>query len=241
MNTLSGTWDWFTTAANWTGADGIPTRLLQHLGLTVISLVIAAAIALPGALWLGHTGRGGFAAINISNVGRAIPTFAILVIFATIPALGFGNKPTVIALVLFAIPPILTNSYVGMREVDPEIREAATGMGMTGRQVLLGVEVPLALPLIAAGIRTAAVQVVATATIAAYVGGGGLGRFIVDGFGRQDTPMLVGGAILVALFAFAVEVLLGRLQRRLEPGARAPRQPQVPAEGQPEPGAVVPA
>ncbi|MEP6463411.1 MAG: ABC transporter permease [Frankiaceae bacterium] len=219
MNTLIGTWGWLTTAAHYRGTTGVPNRLLEHILISGVSVLLAALIALPLALWLGHIGRGGGLAINISNAGRAIPTFAILVLLATVPSL-FGNAGTVIALVVFAIPPILTNAYVGIRGVDPDVKEAATGMGMQGAQLLRRVELPLAMPLIAAGLRTAAVQVVATATLAAYIGAGGLGRYIADGFGLQDQPMILAGSILVALLALVTELGLGRLETRLTPGRR---------------------
>lgn len=219
MNTIGDTFQWFLDGQHWTGRAGVPFRLFEHVQLTVGAVLIACAIALPIALFLGHIGRGGALAVNISNVGRAVPTFAILVLFAASP-IGFGNRATLIALVLFAIPPILTNAYVGVRGVDREVREAAVGMGMTGLELLRRVEVPLALPLISAGVRTAAVQVVATATLAALVGGGGLGRFIVDGLSRQDRPMLLAGAILVAALALLTELGLGAVQRAVTPGRR---------------------
>ncbi len=219
MNTIGDTVKWFLDGQHWTGRAGVPFRLLEHVQLTVGAVLIACVLALPIALFLGHIGRGGALAVNISNVGRAVPTFAILVLFAASP-IGFGNRATLIALVLFAIPPILTNAYVGVRGVDREVREAAVGMGMTGGELLRRVEVPLALPLISAGVRTAAVQVVATATLAALVGGGGLGRFIVDGFGQQDRPMLLAGAVLVAALALVTELGLGAVQRAVTPGRR---------------------
>ncbi len=228
MNTLIGTWDWLTTAAHYRGPAGVPHRLLEHVEISAVAVLLAALIALPLGLWLGHVGRGGGLAINISNAGRAIPTFAILVLLATVPSL-FGNVGTVLALVVFAIPPILTNAYVGIREVDRDVKEAARGMGMDGMTLLRRVEMPLALPLIAAGLRTAAVQVVATATLAAYIGAGGLGRFIADGFGLQDQPMILSGAILVALLALVTEIGLGRLEARLTPGRR--RGAPTPAPG----------
>lgn len=221
---------------NYTGADGIPVRVLEHLAMSAATVAIACLIALPVALWLGHLGKGGTLAINVSNAGRAIPTFALLILFAVSP-LGFGYTSTVITLVIFAIPPILTNAYVGMRGVDPEIREASSGMGMSGWQQLRGVELPLALPLLAAGIRTATVQVIATATLAALIGAGGLGRYIVDGFGRQDYGRVYAGVYLVVILALVAEVGLGRLQRRLTPGRRGPASPPAdsPAD-EPEPG-----
>ncbi|MEU6576766.1 ABC transporter permease [Streptomyces sp. NPDC046805] len=205
MNIPAATWDWLTDPAHWSGDDGIWHRLLQHLVLTVVCLVISCVIALPVALVLGHLGKGGALAVNLSNVGRAVPTFAVLVLLLLTPVGRWGEGPTVVALVLFAVPPLLTNAYVGMREVDRSIVGAARGMGMTGRQMLLRVELPLALPMILNGVRIAAVQLVATATIAALAGGGGLGRIITAGFNLASTPQVVAGAVLVAGFALIVE------------------------------------
>ncbi|WSN61848.1 ABC transporter permease subunit [Streptomyces sp. NBC_01362] len=213
MKTLADAWSWLTTAANWSGDGGIWNRLGQHLFLTGVCLLISCLIALPVALVLGHLGKGGALAVNISNIGRAVPTFAVLVLLLLTPIGGHGEWPTIIALVLFAVPPLLTNAYVGMREVDRDIVRAARGMGMTGRQLMLGVEVPLALPLILTGVRIAAVQLVATATLAALAGGGGLGRIITAGFNLASTSQVVAGAVLVAVFALIVEGLFeaGRL------------------------------
>ncbi|WP_398690415.1 ABC transporter permease [Streptomyces atratus] len=213
VKTLADAWSWLTTAANWSGDGGIWNRLGQHLFLTVVCLLISCLIALPVALVLGHLGKGGALAVNISNIGRAVPTFAVLVLLLLTPIGGHGEWPTVIALVLFAVPPLLTNAYVGMREVDRDIVRAARGMGMTGRQLMLGVEMPLALPLILTGVRIAAVQLVATATLAALAGGGGLGRVITAGFNLASTSQVVAGAVLVAVFALIVEGLFeaGRL------------------------------
>ncbi|MEU2623995.1 ABC transporter permease [Streptomyces sp. NPDC007157] len=216
MTTLADAWGWLTDSAHWAGDDGIGHRLLQHLVLTVVCLVISCAIALPVALVLGHLGKGGALAVNISNVGRAVPTFAVLVLLLLTPIGRWGEGPTVVALVLFAVPPLLTNAYVGMREVDRSIVQAARGMGMTGRQMLFHVEMPLSLPLVLNGVRIAAVQLVATATIAALAGGGGLGRIITAGFNLASTPQVVAGAILVAAFALLVEGVF-ELAERLAP------------------------
>ncbi|RPK38508.1 Glycine betaine/carnitine/choline transport system permease protein OpuCB [Streptomyces sp. ADI92-24] len=213
MNTLTKAWSWLTTSAHWYGDDGIWTRLGQHLYLTVACLLISCLIALPVALVLGHLGKGGALAVNISNVGRAVPTFAVLVLLLLTPVGRFGEGPTIVALVLFAVPPLLTNAYVGMREVDQDVVRAARGMGMTGSQLLFQVEVPLALPLILTGVRIAAVQLVATATIAALAGGGGLGRIITAGFNLASTAQVVAGAVLVAAFALIVEGLFEVAQR----------------------------
>ncbi|HEY9410914.1 MAG TPA: ABC transporter permease [Jiangellaceae bacterium] len=222
MNVFVDAIGWLTDPAHWTGPEGIPARLAEHLWLTAVSMAIAVAIAVPVGLWLGHIGKGGTFAINVSNVGRAIPTLAALVLLSLTP-LGLSIWSTIIALVLFAIPPILTNTYVGMREVDRDAVEAARGMGMNGIQILRKVEFPLATALMMNGIRLAAVQVVATATIAALVAGPGLGRIITNGYGRQDLPQVIAGAILVAALALAVEGLMEWLGRSLDPVRRARR------------------
>jgi osmoprotectant transport system permease protein len=223
MNTLTAAWDWLADPAHWSGADGIGHRLLQHLVLTVVCLVVSCLIALPVAVVLGHLGKGGALAVNISNVGRAIPTFAVLVLLLLTPVGGWGEGPTVVALVLFAVPPLLTNAYVGMREVDRSIVQAARGMGMTGRQVMFHVELPLSLPMILTGVRIAAVQLVATATIAALAGGGGLGRIITAGFNLASTPQVVAGAVLVAAFALVVEGVFALTERLAPAWARGTR------------------
>ncbi|GGS14431.1 putative osmoprotectant (glycine betaine/ carnitine/choline/l-proline) ABC transporter ProZ [Streptomyces aureoverticillatus] len=217
MKTLTDAWDWLADSAHWAGDDGIWHRLTQHLVLTVVCLLISCLIALPVALVLGHLGKGGALAVNISNVGRAVPTFAVLVLLLLTPLGKWGEGPTVVALVLFAVPPLLTNAYVGMRGVDRGVVQAARGMGMTGRQMLWRVEAPLALPLIMSGVRIAAVQLVATATIAALAGGGGLGRIITAGFNLASTPQVVAGAVLVAVFALLVEGVFEAAER-LAPG-----------------------
>ncbi|MGW2303096.1 ABC transporter permease [Streptomyces sp. NPDC001809] len=217
MTTLADSWSWLTTAGHWSGENGVWHRLAEHLFLTVVCLVLSCVIALPVALLLGHLGKGGALAVNLSNVGRAVPTFAVLVLLLLSPIGTYGEWPTIIALVLFAVPPLLTNAYVGMRGVDPDVVRAARGMGMTGRQTLTLVELPLALPLILTGVRIAAVQLVATATVAALAGGGGLGRIITAGFNLASTPQVVAGACLVAALALLVEGIFEGVQR-LAPG-----------------------
>ncbi|MFC7304680.1 ABC transporter permease [Streptomyces monticola] len=217
MKTLTDAWNWLTDGAHWSGADGVWHRLTEHLVLTVVCLILSCLIALPIALVLGHLGKGGALAVNISNVGRAVPTFAVLVLLLLTPLGKYGEGPTVVALVLFAVPPLLTNAYVGMRGVDRDVVRAARGMGMTGPQMLWRVELPLALPMIVNGVRIAAVQLVATATIAALAGGGGLGRIITAGFNLASTPQVVAGAVLVAAFALVVEGLF-EVAERLAPG-----------------------
>lgn len=221
---IAQVWAWLTDPAQWSGPNGIPVRLVEHLRISGFALLLACLVALPVAVWLGHVGRGGFLAINVGNVGRAIPTYALLVIFASMDPIGVGEKAAVLALAVFALPPLLTNTYVAMRQVDPEVKDAARGMGMTGGQLLRRVELPLALPFTFAGLRTTTVQVVATATFAALVGGGGLGRYVVDGFGLQDPAELYGGVVLVALLSVAVELVLAAVQRRItrRTGTREP-------------------
>lgn len=219
MNAFAGAFTWLSDPEHWQGPGGIPTRLLEHLGLSAAALGIACALAVPLALWLGHLGRGGPVAMNLANIGRAVPTFAVLVLLAIGP-LGFGPQSTITALVLFAVPPILTNGYVGMREVDRDVVEAARGLGYSPLQIVRTVELPLAVPLLLNGIRLAAVQVIATATIAALVAGGGLGNIILLGFGTQDQSAVIAGALLVAAFALATELLFVALGRVVDPVAR---------------------
>ena len=205
---------WFGDGAHWQGQTGVPTRLWQHVLISGEALVVAAAIGLPVALVLGHLGRGGFLAVNVSNIGRAVPSFAILVLAAQVPAIGVGDRAALVALIALALPPIVTNAYVGMTTVDPDVREAAVAMGMSGAQVLRRVELPLALPLVLAGLRTSAVQVVATATLAAEVAAGGLGRYIVDGIAESDYTQVWAGALLVGALALVVDGLFALGQRR---------------------------
>lgn len=189
----------------------------EHIQLSGLAVGIAAAVALPLGLYLGHTGRGGFAAINVANIGRALPSLALIAVglVASIAlGLGLGFWPTLFALVPLALPPILTNTFVAMRAVDADTIEAARGMGLRESQVLARVELPLALPLILAGVRTAAVNVVATATLGALVAGGALGRYIVDGLALQDYDRLLAGALLVALLAVVADATLGILAAR---------------------------
>ncbi|MEV4195486.1 ABC transporter permease [Streptomyces toxytricini] len=212
--------DWLADGANWSGENGVWHRLAEHAVVSGTALALACALALPVGLWLGHTGRGGALAVNLSNIGRAVPVFAVLALFMVSPLRSAGHVPTVAALVLFAVPPLLTNAYVGVRGVDRSVVEAARGMGMSAGQLLLHVELPLARPLVMTGVRSAAVQVVATATIAAMVGQGGLGRIITAGFNTYNTAQVVAGALLVAGLALLVEGALVAVDR-LFPGPAA--------------------
>lgn len=208
---------WFLDPAHWQGAGGIPTRLGEHIGMSVAATATGAAVALPVGILLGHWGRFGGLAVNISNVGRAIPSFAILVI--ALQLFHIGAAPAYAALVLLAIPPMVTNSYVALREVDADVKDAARGMGYREHVQLFRVELPLALPLIMAGVRTSAVQVVATATLAALVAWGGLGRYIIDGLAQRDYVQLFAGALLVTGLAIVTEVGLATFESALQPAA----------------------
>lgn len=223
---------WFGDRAHWRGPAGVTTRLWEHLQVSVAAILVAMALALPVAIWLGHKQRFGTLAVNISNIGRALPSFAILAVgsqfFGTREVPVIMTTTVFLALIALAIPPLVTNAYVGMAEVPAEIRDSAKGMGQSDLQVLFGVELPLAVPLIMAGVRTSAVQVVATATIAAVVGGGGLGRFIIDGFAVQDDVRVAAGAVLVALLSLLTEIALSGVQRAVTPtGLRLRRAPKI--------------
>jgi osmoprotectant transport system permease protein len=224
VSTLFDVLHWFLDPVHWNGSDGVPVRFAQHVQLSAESVAIGAVIALPAGILLGHFGRFGNLAINVSNIGRAVPSFGILVI--TVQLFGLGDLPIIISLTALAIPPMVTNSYVALREVDADIKEAARGMGYRELAQILRVELPLAVPLIMAGVRTSAVQVVATATLAALIAGGGFGRYVVDGLAQQNYTMLVAGAILVALLALATELALAGAERLLVPrGIRLLRAP----------------
>jgi osmoprotectant transport system permease protein len=205
MSFLSFAWNWLKSPAQWHGSDDIPIRLLQHLGYSGLSLLVAALIALPAGVWIGHTGRGGVLVVNIANAWRAIPTLGLLVLMVVL--IGFSVLAWLVPLVVLAIPPILVNAYEGVAGVDPGLRDAARGMGMTGWQSLRKVELPVALPLIMLGLRTGAIFVVATATIAAEIGLGGLGRYIIDGLSQSNYAEVAGGAVLVVLLALLVQVI----------------------------------
>jgi osmoprotectant transport system permease protein len=220
---MGETWSWLTSSELWSGPDGIPARLLEHIWYSALGVVVAALIALPAGLLIGHTGRGSLAANTMSNFWRALPTLGVVILVFRIEPLSIW--PVLVALVVIAIPPIMLNTEVGIRAIDPTIRDAARGMGMTGWQALWRVEVPLAMPLILAGLRSATGQVIATATIAAYVGLGGLGRFIIDGYSVRDIGEISGGAVVVAVLALVVEGGFALLQRALGPqeGSREER------------------
>lgn len=226
MTTIGLVLQWFADPAHWTGTDGIPQRLIEHVQISAESVAIGALIAVPIGITLGHFGRFGNLAINISNIGRAVPSLGLLVL--AFQVFGLGNLAIVLPLTALAIPPMLTNSYVALREVDADVKDAARGMGYRQFAQLLRIELPLAVPLVMAGIRTSAVQVVATATLAALIAGGGLGRYIIDGLGQQDYTKLFAGAILVGLLAIATELTLAGVERLLIPrGIRLLKAPAV--------------
>jgi len=212
---------WLAAPERWQGEQGIPDRLTQHVVLSAAVLLIALVVALPLGLWLGHRGRGATVVVGLANVARAVPSFGLIVL--GVVAFGIGPGPVVVALVVLAVPPILVNTSTAVREVDADLKEAARGQGLSELQLLRRVEVPVSIPLILAGVRTAAVLVVATATLAAVVPGvGGLGPYIVDGIGQQDRPKAVGGALLVAGLAALTEGGLAVVQRLVTPAGLRP-------------------
>jgi osmoprotectant transport system permease protein len=230
MSFLGDVFDFLTSSDQWHGDESIPRLLGQHVQLTVVSVLVAALVALPIGIVLGHIGKGGAVAVNIANIGRALPALALLIL--AVQWVGIGDPtgvltpvqsvPAFIAMFALALPPMLANTYVGMAQVDDEIRESARGMGMNARQMVWHVELPNAVPLVMAGVRTATVAVVATATLAAYVDSGGFGRYIVDGFAVNDNVKVFAGGLLVALLAIALELVLALVQRALtSPGIRA--------------------
>jgi osmoprotectant transport system permease protein len=229
---------WLNDPLNWTNPDGILARTAEHLWISLVAVAIGVAVAVPIGVWLGHTGRGGGLVVAVANLTRAIPTIALLMILP-LTAIGFGQAPIILALAIFAIPPLLANAYLGVREVDPEVRDAARGMGLSGWQLVTQVELPLAVPYLLGGFRTAAVQVVATATLAAFVNGGGLGMIISRGFGlgiASGGDQIIAGGLVVIVLCLAVEGALALVQRLLTPralrGARA-GMPQSAADAVP--------
>ena len=225
MNYLQEGIVWLNDPLNWTNPDSLLDRLGEHLVITFWAVLLGCAVGWPIGIWLGHRGRGGGAVITVANLTLAIPTLALLTILPLTP-LGFGMPPVIVALAVFAIPPLLANAYTGLRQIDPETREAAKGMGLSGNQLLWRVELPLSMPYLAAGLRTAAVQVVATAALAALVNGGGLGEIISAGFGigmsNGGGGQIVAGGIVVALLALLVEAFLAIVQRLVTPRGLRP-------------------
>ncbi len=215
MSFLSFAWNWLKQPQQWHGSGGIPVRILEQLGYTALALLVAALIAIPLGILIGHTGRGALLVVNVANAWRAIPTLALLVLLTI--WLGFSVLAWLVPLVVLGIPPILVNVYEGVAGVDAELKDAARGMGMTPWQQVRKVEVPVAMPLIVLGVRTGAIFVVATATISAYIGLGGLGRYIIDGLATQNYGEVAGGALFVVLLALAVQALFVVVRRAAVP------------------------
>ena len=241
MNLVTETAAWLTNPAQWAGQSGIPNRLLEHVLIASISLGIALLLALPAGLAIGHTGRGAAVAAGVANLGRSLPSLAVIAIAIPVtvlvdPVLGGTVLPTLVAMVVLAIPPILVNAYTGIAEVDRDLVEAGRGMGMREREILAGIELPVALPVVLGGVRSAAVQIVATATLGAIFGSGGLGRFLVDGIAQNDDGQVWGGVVLVAGLAIATEVAVGLLERLARsPGLRGPGVRPAPELAPPAP------
>jgi osmoprotectant transport system permease protein len=227
---ITGVASWLTTSANWHGSGGIPALFWHQTELTVVVVVGATLVGGSVGVLLGHWGRGGLVAVNLANAARAVPTLALLTLFAIIPSIslrGGGFIAAFLALFILAIPPILTNTYVGVYDVDAEVREAAKAMGLTGAEILRGVELPLAAPFIMAGIRTATIEVVATSTLAAYVSFSDLGTPVIAGLNTNDTTEAFAGALLVGILAAIAAVGLGVVQRAITPQHQRGRQPTL--------------
>jgi osmoprotectant transport system permease protein len=220
MDVLTEAFAWLNDPLNWTGRNGVLALTRAHITVSVLAVLLAAVVALPAGLWLGHRGRGSTVGVVVANTTRALPTLALLTLLA---ASGlFGNTATVLACAVFAVPPLLTNTVTGLGEVDADVRDAARGVGMSGGRSLWAVELPLAVPLIAAGVRTASVQVLATVPLAALVGGRSLGTIVVTGFGTQNYGQVLAGGILVAALCLVAEGLLAIVQHLMTPpGLRA--------------------
>ncbi len=218
---------WFADPATWSGRDGIPTRLGEHLWISGVALAASTIVGLPLGLYIGHTGRWAATVVAVANIGRAVPSLGFMGIafILLLPfGLGVGPLPTILALTALGIPPIVVNAHVALRGTDSDLLEAARGMGMSAREILTGVEIPIGLPIILAGVRTSAVQIVATATLATVVGGGALGELILIGFAISDEVRVFGAALVVALLSIATEVAFSVLQRlATSPGLRARR------------------
>ena len=210
-NVFAEAGQWLADAAHWQGADGVPARLAEHVGYSLLTVAIASAVALPLGLWIGHTGRLRGVAIATTGALRALPTLGLLTL--AVLWVGIGLAPPILALVVLAVPPLLAGAYAGVESVDRRTVDAARGLGFTGWQVLARVEVPLALPLILGGLRSAVLQVVSTATVAAYIGLGGLGRYLIDGIAVRDYPQTLAGSLLVVVLALALDGAFALAQR----------------------------
>ncbi|NLU83892.1 ABC transporter permease [Rhodococcus sp. HNM0569] len=229
MTIFSGAWEFLADPANWSGSGGIWSRLGQHLWYSVLAVAAAAVVAVPLGLAVGHFRRGQVVLVGVVNALRSLPTLGLLTFLVLL--LGLGIVPPILALVVLGVPPLLAGTYAGVQSVDDSVLDAARAMGMTEREVLTGVEIPNAMPLVLGGLRNATLQVVATATVAAYVNLGGLGRYIFDGLALYQYDRVLVGAILVAALALVLDGVLalcvwvsvpgsGRLSRLFRPGGR---------------------
>lgn len=219
MNIFDKTWAWFTAPGIWTGEGGILIRVAEHLGYSALILLLAAFIAVPLGLWVGHTGKGENLVVALTGALRSLPTLGLLTLFTL--WLGLSLVAPIAALVVLAIAPLLAGVYSGIAAVDRVTVDAARAQGMTEAQILSRVEVPMALPLIFGGIRNATLQVIATVTVVAYINLGGLGRYLIDGLAVRDYPRMVAAVLLVALLALTVDLVLAFIQRRVtSPGLR---------------------
>jgi osmoprotectant transport system permease protein len=228
---LADVFEFFMTPESWLGGDGLLARTVDHLGLSLLATLVAVVLALPAAIWLGHRRQGAFLAVALVNVGRAVPSFGIVALAFPLSlrlGLGLGPWPTFVALVALALPPVFTNSYTGVREVDSATVEAGRGMGMSEFQLLFGTELPLAMPVIWTAIRVTTVQVIATATLGAVIGWGGLGRYLIDGFAQGNDVWVLAGGIMVAGLAILVDLAFSLAERWVLPtGLTARSRAQV--------------
>ena len=233
MGIIEDTLRWFADPAHWTGTAGVPARVAEHVALSGAGLLVAAVIALPIGIAVGHSGRGSTLAINAANLGRALPSLAVMGIVVPLtasinPDAGFKIWPALIALIVLGLPPILVNAQAGVAGVDRDVVESGKGMGMSARGVLWRIELPIAIGVIIGGIRSASAQIIATATLAAIFGGPGLGRYLVEGYAQLNYPMMVAGVILVAALFITSEAVFATVQRLLtSPGLRPPTREET--------------
>lgn len=220
VNLLAQIVGWLGDPQHWSGPTGIPARVLEHLEYSGLAVLLGVLVAVPIGALVGHTGRGGFLIVGLANGLRALPDLGLLILLVLL--VGIGLLPVVVALLVLAVPPLLAGTYAGVRNVDASVVDAARGMGMREREILLKVELPNSLPLLLGGLRAATLQVIATAAVAAYVSFGGLGRFLIDGLSVRDYPQMAAGAVLVAVLALVVEAILAGVQRAVvSPGLRS--------------------
>lgn len=215
MNVFASALAWLVDAANWAGPAGIAARAVEHLAYSGLTLVIAMAIAVPIGVWVGHTGRGRDIVVPLTGALRALPTLGLVTLLALL--MGSGLLPPLVALVILAVPPILAGTYAGIEAIAPETRGAARAVGFTTAQMVRQVELPLALPLIAGGVRSAALQVLATWTVAAFLPLGGLGRFLIDGLAVRDYAQMLGGSLVVIALALVVDLSFAGIERAITP------------------------